>query len=303
MLYLSRIELHNAVRYTREHVFFWLNRLAALPRTTLLVLAIIVLVAVIFAVSTFLYLSVSFWIMRPHTETRALRNVIRDAWRELIVILRTQPFFVFYYLFGRTLGEGKGRPVVFVHGYFQNRIDFVFLAKQMRKEGIGPLYGFNYPWFMSVRANAKRLHAFIEEVCRERGCEQVDLVCHSLGGLVAVELLQSPEPRVHACVTIASPHAGIAYRGPIVGKSGRDLRANSKLVAAHSALKMSVPFLSIYSSHDNVVHPPKASSLAERGGTDFVVGEMPHLAILFSPEVSRETIRFLKSDSEPATAQ
>lgn len=257
----------------------------------------------IFGVSTFLYLTVSFWIMRPHTETRALRNVLRDAWREFVVVLRTQPFLIFYYLVGRSLGEGKGRPVVFVHGYFQNRVDFLFLAKQMRKEGLGPLYGFNYPWFMSVRANAKRLHAFIDEVCRERGCDTVDLVCHSLGGLIAVELMQSPESRVHACVTIASPHGGIAYRGPIVGKSGRDLRAGSKLVMAHSTAKLGIPCLSIYSSHDNVVHPPKASSLAERGGTDFVIGEMPHLAILFSPEVSRETIRFLTRGADANRAQ
>lgn len=271
-----------------------LDPLSRLSRSTLFALVLALVVAFVFCVSTFLYLVVSFWQMRSHSEPRAFRNVLRDAWLELQVILKTQPFFLLYYLKGHLFGEGEGRPVIFVHGYFQNRIDFLYLAKEMRAAGFGPLYGFNYPWFLSVRANAKRLSAFIQRVCEERKCDAVDLVCHSLGGLVAVEVLQHEAPRVHACVTIASPHGGIAYRGPIVGKSGRDLRATSKLVAAHAQTKLGVPFLSIYSSHDNVVFPARSSSLVARGGRDHMVGEMPHLAILFSPEVSKETIRFLR---------
>jgi len=288
------------VRYdARVHA---LDAFSSLSRSTLWVFGLAIFVAFVFAFSTFVYLVVSFWQMRPHSEPRAIRNIVRDAWIELRVILKTQPFLLLYYMKGHLFGEGEGRPIIFVHGYFQNRIDFLFLAKEMRAAGLGPLYGFNYPWFLSVRANAKRLRGFIDRVCEERKCDSVDLVCHSLGGLVAVEVLQSESPKVHACVTIASPHGGVAYRGPIVGKSGRDLRATSKLVAAHAQTKLIVPFLSIYSSHDNVVFPARSSSLVARGGRDHMIGEMPHLAILFSPEVAREAIHFLKDPQANQTA-
>ena len=54
-----------------------------------------------------------------------------------------------------------------------------------------------------------------------------------------------------------------------------------------------VPCLSIYSSHDNVVHPPATSMLATRGARDHAVAHVGHLAILFDPEVVRAVVDFV----------
>ncbi|WP_218275531.1 hypothetical protein, partial [Pseudomonas sp. MPR-R3A] len=92
-------------------------------------------------------------------------------------------------------------------------------------------------------------------VCRERGVERVDLVCHSLGGVVATEYLRHGGARVRRCVTIASPHAGVAWRGPIIGACADELRAGSDHALARAEHALPVPCLSIFSTHDNVVHP------------------------------------------------
>jgi hypothetical protein len=98
---------------------------------------------------------------------------------------------------------------------------------------------------------------------------------------------------VRRCITIATPHAGVMWKGPLIGFGATNLRRGSKLLEAHAGAKVLVPCLSIYSSHDNVVHPKESSSLALRGGRDVEVDGLAHLAILFAPEVADHVIAFL----------
>jgi pimeloyl-ACP methyl ester carboxylesterase len=191
-------------------------------------------------------------------------------------------------------------PVVFVHGYFQNRVDFVGLARALSKGHDAPLFGFNYPWTDLVPNNAKRLARFIEEVCAETGASQVDLVCHSLGGIVALEYIhEGGDARVRRCVTVASPHAGVAWRGPVIGTVGlgQQVRSGCAFLRDRAGRKIAIPCLSIYSTHDNVVHPPTTSALAARGGVDLVIDGVGHLSLLFTPSVYETIASFLRSPS------
>jgi pimeloyl-ACP methyl ester carboxylesterase len=199
-------------------------------------------------------------------------------------------------------GRAGGVPVVLVHGYTQNRVNFLRIAFALLRSGSGPLYGFNYAWWSTVPRSAARLARFVERVREETGAREVDLVCHSLGGVVAMEYLAAGTHSVRRCVTIASPLAGVVWRGPIVGACAAQLRSGCDFLRAHAALPLSVPCLSVYSTHDNVVHPPKTSTVEHRGGRDLVVPHLSHLSILFAPEVSRAVTGFLLA-GEPAVAE
>jgi triacylglycerol lipase len=84
----------------------------------------------------------------------------------------------------------------------------------VQASGRGTALRHQLPWFGSIHGNAGRLGRFIERVVRETGAPRVDLVAHSLGGLVAMEYLStSSADRVRRVVTIASPHVGVAWRG------------------------------------------------------------------------------------------
>jgi triacylglycerol lipase len=248
-----------------------------------------------FVLVVFGYAFGSFVLMRAHTSERTWGAAIRELTRETIVSLVTQPFLPVYYVVGRRFGvaPGGGTPVVFVHGYMQNRVGFIMLARALARRGIGPLYGINYPWFVSIASNADRLARFVEEVCKETGAKEVDLVCHSMGGLVAMEMMRKHPASVRRCVTIATPHAGVLWRGPIPGIGLSSLRRGSPLLAEHAGYTLTVPTLSVYSSHDNMVHPKETSQLALRGGRDIEVDGLAHLAILFSPEVAEHVATFL----------
>ncbi len=257
-------------------------------------------------VSVFVYALGSFVLMRPHTTARTLGVSLRELAREALFAALTQPFLPLFYFIGHRMEpfSMRGRievtsevPVVFVHGYMQNRVGFLGLARALAQRGVGPLFGFNYPWFASIESNARRLERFIERVCRETDSAAVDLVCHSMGGLVAMELLRDEARKdtlkVRRCVTIATPHAGVAWRGPIIGIGATNLRRGSKLLEAHAGYTLKLPTLSIFSSHDNIVHPKETSYLVKRGGRDIEVEGMAHLSILFSPVVAQHVASFL----------
>ena len=268
--------------------------------------------AVLLAVVIVIYAAGSFALMRPHTTARALGISLRELARETLLAAVTQPLLPLFYVLGHRMEPFFMRvaaaavvsrvPVIFVHGYMQNRVGFVGLARGLARRGIGPLYGFNYPWFTSLASNAKRLERFVERVCGETGSGAVDLVCHSMGGLVAMEMMRDEarkdDLKVRRCVTIATPHAGVVWRGPMIGIGATNLRRGSKLLEAHAGHTLKVPTLSVFSSHDNIVHPKETAQLGRRGGRDVEVDGYGHLAILFSPEVTEHVASFL-AEPEP----
>lgn len=241
------------------------------------------------------YIAGSFFLMRGYTEARSWSASFRAALWETFWVILTQPLLPLYFFIGRRMGRGDGQPVVFIHGYMQNRVNFLGLARALTKAHLGPLYGFNYPFTSDIVASAKRLARFVEGVRKETGRPQVDLVAHSLGGLVALEYIHSDEGRasVRRCITVASPHAGVKFSGPMIGVSGTQMRKGGPYLKEREERIVGIPTLSIFSAHDNIVYPPATSALAARGGTDFEVRELGHLAILFAPVVAAEVTRFL----------
>jgi pimeloyl-ACP methyl ester carboxylesterase len=253
------------------------------------------------SLTIFLYIAVSFVLMRAHVAPRPLHASLRALARETFWVILTQPLVPLYYFRGRFMGgDGPGDPIVFVHGYFQNRANFIGLARAIRAANIAPMFGFNYPWGFRIERNAARLARFVEKVCTRTGRSHVTLVAHSLGGLVALEYMHTTEgaARVRRCITIATPHGGVRWPGPMIGEVGPQLRHGCDFLRDRAGRTIPVPTLSIFSTHDNMVHPPETSALAARGGTDRLVGGVGHLAILFDPEVEEHVVEFLRAPSE-----
>src|SRR5262249_51246339 len=78
-----------------------------------------------------------------------------------------------------------GAPVVLVHGYLMNRTNWLWFGRALARRGIGPLTGFGYLTLGRLENAAAQLGAHVEKVCAAEGTERVDLVAHSMGGLVA----------------------------------------------------------------------------------------------------------------------
>jgi acyl-CoA reductase-like NAD-dependent aldehyde dehydrogenase/pimeloyl-ACP methyl ester carboxylesterase len=241
------------------------------------------------------YVAISHWLAEQHLPPRPWNQRLRTMARELFWVLVSQPLLPVAYLVGHRFGGPRaGVPVVLVHGYFQNRVGFLRLGYRLVRARLGPVYAFNYPWLSGFEDNAERLRDYIACVCAETGASKVDLVCHSMGGLIARWCLRHRAP-IRRIVTIGSPHVGVRYRGPVLGRSGLQLRQGSRAIASLSVERLRVPLLSLYSTHDNVVYPPSSPEFAALGGQEAEVGSVGHMALLFDPLVAEQTVGFLRA--------
>ncbi|MEU8722015.1 lipase family alpha/beta hydrolase [Streptomyces antimycoticus] len=103
------------------------------------------------------------------------------------------------------------RPVLLLHGFIDNRSVFVPLRRSLGRHGRPHIEALNYsPLLCDLRTAAALLGRHVEEVCARTGHGQVDVIGHSLGGLIARYYVQrlGGDARVHTLVTLGTPHSG-----------------------------------------------------------------------------------------------
>ncbi|MFF1339969.1 esterase/lipase family protein [Streptomyces sp. NPDC058290] len=102
-------------------------------------------------------------------------------------------------------------PALLLHGFTDNRSVFVLLRRTLAAGGRRQVETYNYsPFTRDLRVTARHLARRVEELCERTGQERVDLVGHSLGGLVGRYYVQrlGGEARVRTLVTLGTPHSG-----------------------------------------------------------------------------------------------
>ena len=98
-------------------------------------------------------------------------------------------------------------PVVLVHGLLGDPTNFVTIRRELSRHGIRRFSCFGYPPRVDYQRLAARFGEHVEAVCRDTGTMQVDVVAHSLGGLVARYFVQTAGDRVvRRLVTLGTPY-------------------------------------------------------------------------------------------------
>lgn len=186
----------------------------------------------------------------------------------------------------RTARRAEQRTVVLVHGYLGNRSSFYPLAVYLKAQGLGSLLPFSYSAANGIERAALELREFLRE--RVRG-GRIDLVCHSLGGLIARTWLQllGGARRVDRCILLGTPQRGTYNAYWLLSRIGRELRPDSPLLERLHETRGAaarVRFSSIVAGSDNMVIPRVFCAADE----DVVrVPDLGHLGLLFSPKVFR----------------
>lgn len=102
-------------------------------------------------------------------------------------------------------------PVLLLHGFVDNRSTFAVLRRHLREHGWTQVQALNYsPLIGDIRTAAELLGRHVEEVCHDSGRRRIDIVGHSLGGLIARYYVQclGGDTRIRTLVTLGTPHAG-----------------------------------------------------------------------------------------------
>lgn len=193
---------------------------------------------------------------------------------------------------------GGRPPVILVHGYLSNRGYFRPMLAWLEARGVGPVFLPNYrSVFSTIETGVATLHAEIERIAAGSG-QRVVLVCHSMGGLIARRYLQDHgEARVARLVTIASPHHGTELSRFGIGGHARQMERGSAfleaLARAEAARPSTIPALSLYTVHDNLVSPQDTSRL--EWARNAAVAGVGHVSILASPATFATVLEELRA--------
>jgi pimeloyl-ACP methyl ester carboxylesterase len=184
------------------------------------------------------------------------------------------------------------RPIILLHGYAMNRANFLPLAFRLSRAGLGPLVGFEYWTLGRTAAAARQLGWFVDHVREKTGAPQVDLIGHSMGGVVAryyVALLGG-DSAVRNLVTIASPHGGTDVSRFGVGHANRELFVGSKLITrlAQAPVPQHTRLVTILSRAD--VLAPADAQPDVTGAERVVFEDLGHVALLGSRRVAAQIV-------------
>jgi triacylglycerol esterase/lipase EstA (alpha/beta hydrolase family) len=220
-------------------------------------------------------------------------GLLRSALLELLTTAILLPLWPFWFLIGKSYSARKSahsRPVVLVHGLAMTHTSWFWLGRRLAAVGIGPIFGFTYFSPQSVRRSAENLAIFIQHRIAKTGADRVDLVAHSLGGIIARYYLERLGGSSHVAhlITIGTPHRGTLLARFGLVPSGREMAADSVLFDQIGPLRASeeVRYTSIWSTHDAIIVPPASSSIAP-AGEDVVFHGLGHLSLLTSKAVAR----------------
>ncbi|MGW4871312.1 esterase/lipase family protein [Streptomyces chartreusis] len=185
-------------------------------------------------------------------------------------------------------------PVVLLHGFIDNRSVFVLLRRNLAQHGRHQVESLNYsPLTCDIRTAAELLGRHIEGICERTGSRQVDVVGHSLGGLIARYYVQrlGGDHRVRTLVTLGTPHSGtnvvpLANAHPIV----RQMRPGSPILEelARPAPGCRTHFVSFWSDLDHLMDPLETACIDHPDllAQNVRVSGVGHLALPVHPAVA-----------------
>lgn len=114
-------------------------------------------------------------------------------------------------------------PILMVHGVFFRDYQYLNywgrIPEELKKNGAIIFYG-NHNSASSVEASAKELAQRIYEIVKETGCEKVNIIAHSKGGLDCRQALakEGVAPYVASLTTVNTPHRGCEFADYLLSK-------------------------------------------------------------------------------------
>jgi len=205
--------------------------------------------------------------------------------------------------------EAASTPVILVHGAMHNRSGFLLTKRALKRYGYRHVDTWNYNLFgHTIEQLAQQLADHVFDVLFDTGATRVNIVGHSLGGLIARYYIQElgGHEKVHTCITLGTPHQGTYAAIMGRGKTARQLRPGSPLLKQlkRSARKpIPTRFVSYYSNLDSMVLPAANAKLNEPGlqAENVLCKDLGHLSLLTSPRVTRQVVQVL-ANPEPVAA-
>lgn len=225
---------------------------------------------------------------RPQEVRLGFAGMVGLWCHEVLAIAGSAPRMICYRWLIRDPPTAPGAmPVLLLHGVLCNAGVLHPMKKYLTARGVGPIYALSYgPPLASIELFADQTSKKIDAILAATAAQQVVIVAHSMGGLVArAHLRKFGGAKVRRLITLGAPHQGsmLAYIFP--GVSLSQLRPGNAWLSelGASAATAGPPIVSIWSWHDSMVAPQTSSVL--EGAENIALKGIGHNALLRDAEV------------------
>ncbi|WP_233414235.1 esterase/lipase family protein [Nucisporomicrobium flavum] len=192
-------------------------------------------------------------------------------------------------------------PVVFVHGYTGNASNWTTAESLFRAAGYSSseLYAYEYNSYGDNVTNARGLATFVSQVRSRTGAAKVDIVNHSMGGLVSlwyVKQLGGAQYVSHLASLAGANHGTTSAGACLIFITCQQMYPGSSFIATLSAgdeTPGSTRYATWYSPCDGVIIPYTSTVLS--GATNNYVLCENHLTYLTDTSILTQVRTFLAS--------
>jgi|SRR3989338_1283458 len=177
-------------------------------------------------------------------------------------------------------------PIILIHGYMMRGLVMYPIKRRLNRDGYKNVYLFTYssPW-KSIDDFSRQLGDRIESVKKETGVEKVDLICHSMGGLVAINYINNFDgtKNINRLITLGTPFCGSKLWSFSIGKCGREMKPGSEFLKKLNIPSSGVKATAIYTTFDEMVIPYEYSKL--EGANNIGMNYIGHVGLIFDTKV------------------
>ena len=244
------------------------------------------------------------WFHRQSRQTvEKLHPDLRDQLKELPLLAITQlapkstPDKVLN-------GQGK-QIVIFVHGYGGSRGNFLPMQAYFRMRGYSETLSIGFHDTSRIESMADELRSTLRSLIlrNDISAAGIDIVAHSLGGIISRVTLQDPElqPYVRNLITLATPHSGSGLARYLDTPICRGLMPNSSLLQELEQQKDwglgQMPALtSFWTPKDCILIPADSAKLKD--AHNICAEDCTHISFLLKPKIWDQIIHSMESKAK-----
>ena len=185
-------------------------------------------------------------------------------------------------------------PILLIHGFGCSRGVWWLLRRRLEAAGHLVATVSLFPPMAALGKLVPQLQERIEAVCQATGSQQVILIGHSMGGLIARSYLaRHGIARVSRLITLSTPHQGSELARLGYGRAARDMRPGSLWLTDMAEEKIGVPAISLRNPYDNYVMPQDNQRHPQM--QDIPLPAQGHLSELYDRRVAQILIDLLKA--------
>ena len=227
------------------------------------------------------------------------RRVLAIYAKEYVLTLLSFALYPFGLIRSRLPRFDRQKPILLlVHGLYLNRASCFYLHWRL-KQSNHHIVSINLPPWRGLERLTECIDRTVSALHQQGFTGPIDLVGHSLGGIIARNYVQrrGGDQHIRHCITIAAPHYGSKIVPFALSELARQLSPRSQFIEqlSQSPWPQHVGFFSIFSPTDSIVLPPGRNR--HEHATNIEVMHSGHTSLLYHHETYRHILDIVTTEN------